>query len=308
MPLHRLRGITVGVPEPQVLNDFYQDLGFVGSELGWGPEGSPDQIAVAEAPYRQLMEIRVACHDEADLEAIRNRLDGLGVQHATEGGRLIAPDPVNKWRVIIEPAPVADVSPSPREILNIPGDRPRTGARPRIYTEESLRPPRRLGHVVIGTPDILKSHDFYIQGLGFRISDIVGGLGFFTRCSSDHHNLLLAPGPVPYLNHYAIERDDIDTVMKAASDYLRRNEGTQVAGPGRHMIGGNVFWYLRDPSGNFFEQFTDMDCIVDEEAWEIGEWGVEDSWSIWGEKDQPEVFFNPIDMQELIDGFNRDHG
>ena len=51
-----------------------------------------------------------------------------------------------------------------------------------------------------------------------------------------------------------------------------------------------------------------MDWIADDAAWEPGEWGLEDSWSIWGEKNQPEVFFQPADIQDVIDGFNRDHG
>ena len=308
MPLHRLLGITIGVPAPETLDGFYQELGFVGQDSSWGPADSPDHFRVEEAPYRQLLEMRVGCHDESDLQGIRARLDDLGVSHSTEDGRLIASDPVNKWRVIVEPTSELDVQPQPKEVLNGPGDRPRIDARSRAYTETETRPPRRLGHVVIGTNDIIKTHDFVIKGLGFRISDVIGGLGFFTRCSPDHHNLLLTPGPVPYLNHYAIERDDIDTVMKAASDYLAKHEGTHLAGPGRHMIGGNVFWYLRDPSGNFFEFFTDMDCILDEEAWEIGQWGGEDSWSIWGEKEQPEAMFNPVDMPEVIEGFHKYHG
>ncbi len=308
MALHRLLGMDVGVPDPQTLDDFYREIGFVGGDRSWGPEGSPDQIGIKEAPYRQLLEMRVACHSEEDIAAIEGRLDDLGVAHQQKDGRLIVTDPVNKWTVTVEPRDVKDVTePAPRPI-NRPGNRPRTNARPGIWTEPTLRPPRRLGHIVVGTNDILASHDLYVKGLGFRISDTVGGLAFFTRCSQDHHNLLLAPGPVPYLNHYAIERDDMDGVMKSATDYLAAHGDVQIAGPGRHMIGGNVFWYLRDPSGTFFEQFADMDCIVDDDAWEIGEWGVEDTWSIWGEKEQPEVFFQPTDMQEVIEGWNKYHG
>ena len=75
------------------------------------------------------------------------------------------------------------------------------------------------------------------------------------------------------------------------------------------MIGGNVFWYLRDPSGTFFEQFADMDRIEDDEAWEVREdCPLDDSWSVWGEKNQPEVFFRPDDMDEVIAGWNKYYG
>ena len=253
--------------------------------------------------------MRVGCEGEEDLAEIAGRLEGLGIASEQSQGRLTVLDPVNKWRVVVEPCAVTDVPEVPPRPLNRPGQRQRLGERPGLVTEPSLRPPRRLGHIVVGTTDVIATHNLYINGLGFKISDIVGGLGFFTRCSPDHHNLLFTPAPVPYLNHYAIEHDDIDAVMGAATCYLRAHDDVQIAGPGRHMIGGNVFWYLRDPSGTFFEQFADMDRIEDDEAWEVREdWPLEDSWSVWGEKSQPEVFFRPDDMDEVIAGWNKYHG
>ena len=176
-------------------------------------------------------------------------------------------------------------------------------------TEPTPRPPRRLGHVVVGTTDLEATRKLYIEALGFRVSDTVAGLAFFTRCSPDHHNFLFTPGPVPYLNHYALEHDDIDAVCRAATLYLRNHEGTQIAGPGRHQIGSNMFWYMRDPSGTIFEYFADMDQIVDDEGWRVREdWPLEDTWSLWGEKDQPEVFFQPDDIEEVIAGWTKQHG
>ncbi len=39
-------------------------------------------------------------------------------------------------------------------------------------------------------------------------------------------------------------------------------------GLGRHAIGSNFFWYLRDPAGNFAEYYSDLDVIVDDEIWD----------------------------------------
>lgn len=146
------------------------------------------------------------------------------------------------------------------------------------------------------------------KALGYRVSDIIGGgLGTFMRCSPDHHNLLIAPGPVPYLNHYALEHDDLDSVTRAATLYLRKHgDDHHVAGPGRHMIGGNEFWYMKDAAGTCFEFFSDMDYILDDDGWKIrDDWELEDSWSMWGPKDPPEVFFNPDDMAEIIAGWEK---
>jgi catechol 2,3-dioxygenase-like lactoylglutathione lyase family enzyme len=309
VPLHRLLGIDIGVPYPQTLDDFYREIGFVGERHVWGPAHDPSHLRVEEAPYRQLVTLRLACHDEADLAAIGRRLDERGIAHSTADGQLRVVDPVNRWTVTVEPRPVEDVpEPPSRPAQNRPGNRPRTMSRPEVMTEAAPRPPRRLGHVVIGTPDVVHTHDLYVNALGFRVSDIVaGGLAWFTRCSPDHHNLLIAPGPVPYLNHYAVELDDIDAVMKSAGRYLASHPGTHVSGPGRHPIGGNVFWYVQDPAGNIFEQFADMDCIPDDRAWQPEDWK-EPAWTLWGKERQPELFFAPRDMADLIHGFHRQHG
>ena len=208
-----------------------------------------------------------------------------------------------------EPAPAFEVPTQAERVQNRPGQRARIGERAELITEAAPRPPRRLGHVVIGTPDPLGTVPIY-QALGFRVSDVVAGLATFMRCSPDHHNFLVAPGRVPYLNHYALEHDDFDSLARAATVFLRNHgDDRQIAGPGRHMVGGNQFWYMLDPSGSFFEFFSDMDRIEDDDAWEIRtDWDLADSWSLWGDKDQPEVFFNPPDMEEVVAGWEKQHG
>ncbi len=173
MPLHRLLGIDVGVPEPQILHDFYAHIGFVDTGEGWGQKDAPDQIRVEEAPYRQLTRVRLGCHDESDLVAIGGRLDGLGITHETRDGTLHVVDPVNKWKIEVTTCAEQDLTPNEERIVNRPGVRHRTQARPFIMTEDVPRPPRRLGHFVIGTPDLKATHALYVEGLGFRVSDIV---------------------------------------------------------------------------------------------------------------------------------------
>jgi hypothetical protein len=310
MALHRMLDIEIGVPDPTQLDDFYQEIGFTGGKGSWGAADQPGQIKIVEAPYRQLRTVRLGCESEEDLDATGRRLDGLGVQYQKGGGRLSVRDPHNEWEFIIEPAPVGDIREQPKRATNRPGERNRIGLRAEVLGEEKPRPPRRLGHIVLGSPKPIETIQLMTEGIGYRISDTVGGgLAAFMRCSPDHHNLLVTPGHVPYLNHYALEHDDFDAVMRAASVYLRTHgDERQIAGPGRHQIGGNIFWYMLDPSGTFFEYFADMDRIVDDSAWEIkSDWDPADSWSIWGDKDQPEVFFTPTDMQTIIEGWNKAH-
>ena len=91
-------------------------------------------------------------------------------------------------------------------------------ARADVVEEPGPRPPRRVGHVVLGTPRVAEACAFYVDGLGFRVSDkILDGVLTFTRVEADHHNLLIQPAPVSYLNHYALEMDDLDAIGAAGT-------------------------------------------------------------------------------------------
>lgn len=153
---------------------------------------------------------------------------------------------------------------------------------------------------------LVEKYTFIIDGLGFRVSDqIVGGLATFARIEHDHHNLLIYSAPVSHLNHYAIEMDDLDAIGKAGQEVIAERADASVVGIGRHFLGSNIFWYLTDPAGTMFELFSDMDQIVDEDAWarDIGrrDWGASDTpapFSVWGPR-EPDTFFNPVDLAAI---------
>lgn len=299
MALHRFLGMEIGVPEPEALAACYRDLGLVGEGASWGSSELPDQIHIVEAPYRQLRAMRLGCESQRDLAALTRRLGALGIAARESAGCVACTDPSGSWEVIVEVAPAAPLGQPPSRLTNGPGARARAGARADVVTEPRPRPPRRLAHVVVGSPDPLGSAKFFLEGVGFRMSDQVAGLLTFMRCSSDHHNLLVQPAPVPYLNHYAFEFDDIDAIGAAASRYLSGREERHVVGLGRHAIGSNVFWYMNDPCGTMFEFFSDMDDIPDDEAWtprtdwELGEFAT------WGPKQPPHEFAFPPDLEAI---------
>ena len=132
--------------------------------------------------------------------------------------------------------------------------------------------PRKLGHVVLGSTDHEGSQRFFVDGLGFKVSDSVPGIATFMRCSSDHHNVLVQPAPVAFLHHTSWQVEDVDEVGRGATAMLEADPERHTWGLGRHFIGSNFFWYLRDPAGNFSEYYSDMDCIVDDALWQPGVW------------------------------------
>jgi catechol 2,3-dioxygenase-like lactoylglutathione lyase family enzyme len=156
--------------------------------------------------------------------------------------------------------------------------------------------------VVLGSPDAAASRRFFVEGLGFRVSDLVPGIdAAFLRCSSDHHNLLVQPAPVAFPHHSAWEMDDVDAVGRAAAGMVAADASRHVWGLGRHGIGSNYFWYLRDPAGNFAEYSSDLDVIADEEAWKVAASTSTHPLAAWGPP-VPAAFLAPEDIVALARG------
>jgi hypothetical protein len=299
MALHRFLGMEIGVPAPEQLEACYAEIGLVGGGGVWGTSELPDQIRISEAPYRQLRAMRIGCEDERDLAALGRRLDGLGLAAKAEAGRVSCLDPSGHWEVIVEVSRPESLGSRPHRAHNRPGERARTADRADVVTEAAPRPPRRLGHLVLGSPDPIGTSKFFLDGVGFRLSDQIAGMLSFMRCSSDHHNLLVQPAPVAYLNHYAFELDDIDAVGAAASRYLAGREKRHVVGLGRHVVGSNVFWYVNDPCGTMVEFFADMDDIPDDDAWEVRtDWEL-GQFATWGPMEPPPAFAFPPDLDAI---------
>jgi hypothetical protein len=72
-------------------------------------------------------------------------------------------------------------------------------------------------------------------------------------------------------------------------------------GLGRHGIGSNYFWYLRDPAGSFAEYTSDLDVIVDEDSWRAASAGPVAGLAAWGPP-VPREFLAPDDVRALARG------
>ena len=103
-------------------------------------------------------------------------------------------------------------------------------------------------------------------------------------------------GPVHH--HTSWQVNDVDEVGRGAAGCYRR-PGPARLGPGQHNVGGNFFWYLRDPAGNYAEYYSDLDIITEQLRWDAHEWGARESVCAWGPP-PPRGFFRPDDLAELM--------
>jgi catechol 2,3-dioxygenase-like lactoylglutathione lyase family enzyme len=302
MSLHRLRSITIGVPSLDPVRAFYRDFGL--DETGAGRFATADggeQLRLAAAPRRNLLALEIGVDDADDLGRVGAALAKQGVAVERDARSIRASEPVTGIRVdLVVEARVAQKPPA-RIAPNVPGDTVRVDARsPAVFAPVSK--PRRLSHVVIASPDAAASKRFFIEGVGFRVSDEVPAIGAsFMRCSTDHHNLLVQSGPFPFLHHTAWEMDDVDAVGRAGAAMVAADATRHVWGLGRHGVGSNYFWYLRDPAGNFAEYSSDLDVIADEEAWKVAASTSAHPLAAWGPP-VPPAFLAPPDVVALARG------
>lgn len=130
--------------------------------------------------------------------------------------------------------------------------------------------PKVIQHIVYVVDDALKAARFYMHRLGFRLSDISDGLGYFLRAPgiSEHHSIFfLQKGKVPGApsarpDHVSFGVEDIDEMMVGAN-YMDRRGWKKSMGPGRHRIGSALFYYFHTPFGLEFEYDTDNDHLDD---------------------------------------------
>jgi len=123
--------------------------------------------------------------------------------------------------------------------------------------------PLKLGHVASACLDIRPVMKFYMEVLGFRLSDIRGDFFCFLRCNPDHHTVNFVNAPKAELAHIAFEVKDWPEIHRAC-DYLAKNKIHLVWGPGRHIIGHNIAAYHRNADGVRVELYTEMDQMKDE--------------------------------------------
>lgn len=300
MALHRLTSITLGVPDVEATAAFYRDFGLVETEPAtFATRDGGEQLRLAPAPKRRLLELGLGAEDGEDLSRIFDALARLGAAAVVGPAELQAVEPVTETVVRVSVAPRIDEHAVVAPTTNRPGIVERHNGRADGIERPDPVQPRKLGHVVLGSPDQAATQRFFTEGLGFKVSDEIAGIAAFLRCSTDHHNLLVQDAPVPYVHHTSWQVDDVDDVGRGAKAMLDADPSRHVWGLGRHYIGSNFFWYLRDPAGNFAEYYADMDVIDDDAAWTPAAIADLRALYAWGPA-VPPSFLAPDDLAELM--------
>jgi 2,3-dihydroxybiphenyl 1,2-dioxygenase len=143
-----------------------------------------------------------------------------------------------------------------------------------------------LGHYVLNVPDVSAALDFYINGLGLYLSDIIDWKLndeltvrlYFLHCNGRHHTLALASLPGgKMLHHFMLEVTQFDDVGFALDKF--ETDGAIVATLGRHTNDHMVSFYGATPSGFAVEYGWGARQV--EPNWSVVRY---DKISVWGHR------------------------
>ncbi|MBI1845376.1 MAG: VOC family protein [Candidatus Rokubacteria bacterium] len=288
MAVRALLHYALEVPDQTVGEKFYRNFGLVDEPARDGAVHlrparlERESVLLYAGPRKRLHHLAFGAAGD-EFEATRESLRRAGVgemdppRGGPEGGIWLRDPDGNAVNVRAETSELPP--PDPPLTLNAPGHISRVARRG--YPEAMEPRPRRLGHVLLFTPDIDRQLAFYTQALGMKLSDRAQRVVAFLRCTTDHHNLAFLTSAGPGFHHGSFEVGSVDEIAMGALAMQRA--GWQPGwGLGRHVIGSNFFFYIRDPWGSFAEYFHDIDYIPEDCAWQARDFPEQDALYKWG--------------------------
>ena len=126
-----------------------------------------------------------------------------------------------------------------------------------------VRTRQKLGHVAFVVDDAGKMSEFYQKVLGFRVSDVGGGLLCVPALRADHHTVNFLTGKKT-LHHIAFEVKDLSEIHNAC-ELLGQKSNPIIWGSLAHGPGHNVSTYHHNPDSHVVEFYIDFDQMKDEE-------------------------------------------
>lgn len=222
--------------------------------------------------------------DKADLPAWRERIERHGIAcpaHRLSDGSglwLRNPDGTPLQLVVASKVAPSQKAQATARVDIAPGH----GAAPARSAVPQVRP-RHLSHLLFFTPDVKRMVEFSSTVLGLRLSDHSGDVIAFLHGphGSDHHLVAFAKSHAPGLHHSSWDVGSIDDVGNGA-EQMRAAGHDKGWGVGRHVLGSNYFYYVRDPWGSYAEYSHDIDFVPHDLDWPTADHPPHDSLYVWG--------------------------
>jgi len=127
--------------------------------------------------------------------------------------------------------------------------------------------PARLQHAVFQTTDLATVVKFYVDTMGFTISDEVVNeetgqlMVVFLRSDDEHHSLAFFQGSRNEWDHHCYETNEWNNIRDWGDKFAKLRIPI-FFGPGRHGPGNNLFFMVTDPDGNRVELSAEIERVA----------------------------------------------
>jgi catechol 2,3-dioxygenase len=141
-----------------------------------------------------------------------------------------------------------------------------------------------LQHITFTSENLDNFVDFYVNKLGFKISDkVINKKGQLTTCfmrsNQEHHTVACFLSDKSGLDHYSFEAGTWEWI-KNWCDHFSKQGIQLIWGPGRHGPGNNLFVFINDLDGNKIEISAELEVVHDRQ---IKKWPHEPkTLNLWG--------------------------
>lgn len=267
----RLDHLELGCSDPAASADFYRRaMGYAIEPRGAGylAHGPSRRLMLVPGQGRTLVSAGFALPDADELAALRARIAAAGIARE-DGPTALFSDAV----AVRDPDGNRFVFGLSTDTDRPVGDAPAT-------------PQARLQHVVMASRDPAAIVRFFIDVLGFTLSDDVldgeGGVRTsFLRCSDEHHSFAVFLANENRFDHHCYETSDWNAI-RDWGDHMAREHVVIQWGPGRHGPGNNLFIFVHDPDGNWIEISAELEVVG--HARPAGQWPHEQrTLNSWGQ-------------------------
>ena len=224
----RLRTLVMAAPEPETAAGAWAAI------LSGHPDGATvhlgddTRIVTVEGPQHGLVEMRLDASPELTEAAVR-----AGGDAVVDGVLLRDPE---GWQMRF--TRVDEVKP--------------------VVVARST-----LSHCTLLSPEPMAQCEWW-QSTGFLLSETIGEIFGWMRPNPIHHSLAFARGGATGIQHLAVEFPDANALIAAIDVLVAAGERVEF-GPGRHLVGGNLFAYVLDRTGIRWELCAEL------ERWDLHE-------------------------------------
>ncbi|VVO13694.1 VOC family protein [Pseudomonas fluorescens] len=255
-------------PHKQV--DFYRRLldmeGLAQADGSWLLQGPQRAMLISPADHSGLLAAAYDLGSQARLSELRTHLVGKGCSLEAldspllETGAFQIRDPQGRQTVF--------------------------GVSRGAVTTDRKGMPGRLQHVVFQTTELEAMIDFYVNTVGFTVSDNVvdeqsGQLTTcFLRSDDEHHSLAFFRGSKNEWDHHCYETNEWNDI-RDWGDRFAKERITLFFGPGRHGPGNNLFFMVVDADRNRLEFSAELEIteasrapgVWPQEEYTLNSWG-----------------------------------